>query len=501
MSTELGWQRLSTRSLLPQLRGFVGALIPLAIVLLVERGTPGRDDWIRAGIASGIFVLIGLAELSTVLTTRFRVTETALELRQGLLIRRRTRISRDRVRRFDSSADPIQRLLGIATVRVAAAGGDTIALRGVTAATVAELRDRIRARTPGTDADDDQLLAGYRPGWIRYAPLSAWGVGGLGILAGVVYQAAQFLGLPVEGVWRFAGELLGSTPLWQAVILAGALVLALGTVLTLVAYPLEWRGYQLRDDGDTVSLTRGALTTKQLSLRRDRLIGVELVQTLLTAPARAGHIEAIATGMSGAEGDDDAAGADLKVLTPVIEDATAAVIAARLLGIERIADDRLVPRPTAARARRLLEALRAAVLLGLLGALPLLFWPGAVTTLLAGVVGLVAISFFPLAWWEHRRMGHLLTEGQLISRSGVYAIRTSIIQRDRIIGFASRQSWFQRRKGLLTLTAVIPGGKRTGITLVDLDEDTAAQLVASCRERWAHQATTSSRRRRSVPRC
>ena len=59
---------------------------------------------------------------------------------------------------------------------------------------------------------------------------------------------------------------------------------------------------------------------------------------------------------------------------------------------------------------------------------------------------------------RNRSLGHLLTGEWLVTRFGSLARRRSILGTDAIIGWRIHQTWFQRRQGLLTLTATTAAG-------------------------------------------
>ena len=77
---------------------------------------------------------------------------------------------------------------------------------------------------------------------------------------------------------------------------------------------------------------------------------------------------------------------------------------------------------------------------------------------LGGLV-LVALSV-PLAADRARSLGHALTEGYLVTRSGSLVRRRAALALDGIIGVNLRCTYFQRRAGLATLTATTAAGRQ-----------------------------------------
>jgi putative membrane protein len=121
--------------------------------------------------------------------------------------------------------------------------------------------------------------------------------------------------------------------------------------------------------------------------------------------------------------------------------------------------------------------LRAVVPLGLvpvvLGVLALLgdvpVWPVLVTLPLP-VVGLA------LALDRYARLGHALTPAYVVVRWGSLRGRRDALQRTGIIGWNVRQSFFQRRAGLVSLTATTAAGQQS-YEILDVPEATAVALA------------------------
>jgi putative membrane protein len=105
--------------------------------------------------------------------------------------------------------------------------------------------------------------------------------------------------------------------------------------------------------------------------------------------------------------------------------------------------------------------------LGVVGVLP--NWPGRVALLAVPVAFLLAAD-------RYRNLGHALTDAFLVGRSGSVARDTFALRRDGILGWQLRQSFFQRRAGLLTAVAATAGG-RSAYAVPDVDTATGVQLA------------------------
>ncbi len=81
-----------------------------------------------------------------------------------------------------------------------------------------------------------------------------------------------------------------------------------------------------------------------------------------------------------------------------------------------------------------------------------------------------------LAMDRYQRLGHGLTDGHLVVRSGSLRGRRDMVQRTGIIGWNLQQSWFQRRVGLVTLVATTAAGEQA-YAAIDIPEATAIALA------------------------
>ncbi len=118
-----------------------------------------------------------------------------------------------------------------------------------------------------------------------------------------------------------------------------------------------------------------------------------------------------------------------------------------------------------ARRRRYVRAVGAVLiaLVGLLIAGVLEGWPLSV-----GFAGLVLVPAAALAEDRYRNLGHAVVADHLVTRSGALVRRRVMIESDGIVGWKMRQTFFQRRVGVMTLTAATAAG-RQGYRVVDVD--------------------------------
>jgi putative membrane protein len=213
---------------------------------------------------------------------------------------------------------------------------------------------------------------------------------------------------------------------------------------------------------------RGLLTSRETSIDHNRVRGIRLDEPLGLRLVGARRLKVVTTGLLRERGGSDwlcppaPAAVVTGVAMEVVPDATAILAAPERHG-------------PAARRRRLTRALVPAlvvvallVVLRLLWDLPLV-WVGLAPVLLvaSGWVGLD----------RYAGLGHLVTEGHLVAREGSLDRRRAILDRDGIIGWTVRRSFFQRRSGLATLVATTAAGDQH-YDLVDVPVDRAVAVIA-----------------------
>ncbi|MDV6012131.1 PH domain-containing protein [Haloechinothrix sp. LS1_15] len=498
------FERLDRRLVLVRTLTTIGIVLVAAVPAGLGIHTEGRPVSVTAGmVAAGAVLLVAITSVSEYLrwrATRFRVTDERFEWRFQLIITRRRSLSRDRIRTVDITAGPVHRLFGLATVVIGTGEQSASAEGGLRLDPVSRERaERLRVellRRPesGTEAGQwsgatgagaadaaDTAVAGAAPGgtaiatldwrWAIYAPLSfvtlAVAVAALGIPINLVNWFGSVTGY-TDGIGGELQERLTALAVGaalMAVLLVGLVVVVaalIGAVGATLLFVEMWWGYRLTRESDgTLRVRRGLLTTRSISIEERRLRGTELVEPLGIRLARAGRVDAVATGMQQSQGGQRT---DHRTLLPAAPRRVARAVAATVLDEPDSPYDRaLTGHPRAAFTRRLRWALLPVIgLAGVLLAASLLLdgWPGE---LASGGIWVVLLVVAPLAallaWDAYRNLGHALAGRYLLGRSGTLRRSTVALQRSGIIGWTIRQSIFQRRVGLVTVEATTAAGQ------------------------------------------
>jgi putative membrane protein len=464
-SREADWQRLNVRMLaVTPLRQFAGFLPVIAIVLVIGVRQDLGDRVYGLVAAALAVVLVGVLRW---LTTRYRITSERVELRSGLLFRSARSVPRDRIRSVDLTAGPVHRLFGLSVVQIGTGEGSDgaesreLTLDAVSAADADRMRQRLlqSAYLEGTSVSAPPAateLAALNWSWLRFAPLTASSLVAVGAVAGAIGQLIGDVGTDVVDVGG-VGERLSMAPLWLGVAAFAVLVLVIAVVGSVLLFVEAWWGFRLiREAGGALRIRRGLLTTRSVSLEERRLRGIEVVEPVLLRLGRGARTVAVATGLGEHRGQGRGT-----LLPPAPRDEAHRVSGAVLF--EDPSPTRTVLRrhPLVALRRRLVRA--AVPVLAASGALWLVPAPAWVAWATLGLLPLTVL----LALDAYRNLGHAVTNRYLVARHGAGVRDTVALQRCGVIGWTVSQSLFQRRAGLVTVTATTAAGNG-GYRVIDV---------------------------------
>ncbi|KXO91575.1 Bacterial membrane flanked domain (plasmid) [Tsukamurella tyrosinosolvens] len=475
-----GWNRLSPWGIGTRVIKAVPSLIPALIGVFFLGRAAGPVFFVIAGVA--ISVLVGLLPW---LTTRWRVTEDQLELRHGLVRKVSATARRDRIRSVDVTAGPIERALKLRKVVVGTGvGGKESALElDPIPADVAEQlgRDLLRrtaapsaTETPGEDGTEavptlaapEEELARLRPEWIRFAPFSLTGFAVVAAGAGIGFRVVDEAGLRERGSEIAESWFVKILDLGAAVVIPAAVVLVIvvSILVSVLAYVLAFWGFRLvrRSDG-ALHTSRGLISTVAATIERKRVRGVQLHEPVLMRLPGGAKLRAIATGTD-----------RNPTLLPPAPRAEAVQVADEILGRPGVVETPLTAHgPVALRRRYTRAVLGAFVPVVVLVALGVVA-PGAWKVLpLVGAVLVAALSA-ALARLRYANLGTVITGDAVVLGAGTVARTRTALEFDGVTGFGTRETFFQRRAGVATLTVATAAG---AFGAVDVTPERAADVA------------------------
>lgn len=476
--------------------GTLGVARQLLLPAILGGASAGGDitgtlQWILAILAIPS-VLLAFARW---MAFRFEVTGHDLVIDSGVLSRRRRVIPLARIQNIDLEQGPLQRLAGMAELRMetASGGGETEASLAVLALTEARelqaelLRLRAEARLargaasthagPASPAAEDvppgRELLRLSPADLVLAGATSNEAGliaaGLAALLELADTAVGFEGLDpwIEGVFTRGMGLgvLGGLALAAAV---GLGFVVLGWIVSVFVSVVRYHGFTLSRTGDELKRSYGLFSRHHSTVPLERVQAVRIEETLLRRPLGlvALKIETAGAGPRQQQG----AGGGSEAFVPIARRTDVARLLKEVFEDAELEGAPLHPVSPLARRRSFARL-----------AIPVLLAAAATVTVLGAAWLAVLVLLLP-AWLYARADYRARAWGRprpyALVRGGVFTRVSWVVPERKIQTLHVRDSPFQRRLGLATLFVDTAAGGRVP-RVVDLELETARDLLAA----------------------
>ncbi|PZF84449.1 PH domain-containing protein [Jiangella anatolica] len=492
--SDLPWQRLDTRVVWVDTAKTVLSMVPASVAIAFFGA---EINWNTMGpilFATAFGVLGGLADLLRWVKTRYRITETHVERRTGLLVRQHRSIRRDRIRSVDTSARFRHKLAGLRVVTVgagqhSAAGEAALTLDAVRAETAQRLRQELLYGGPverddpaaaepaagATPAHEEQVFARLDRSWVLYNMFSFWAfLMAAGLLWGT-YWALNMFGIDLRGFVEGLAD-------WDAIGTGWTIAIAVATVgvigvvgLAINFFTENWRFVLARvpgDRGTVLRTTQGLFKTREVNRDDNRLRGAQIDEPLLWRWMGMADTSVISTGLS------------IWSMTPSAQilPRGPVSVARRVVGEVLETDPSPLDRPLRRHPRRALRRRIGWALISTAAVTGLLVWLTTLIDAMHDRLWLAGLGLLPvtlaLAVVAYRSLGHTVADGYLVTRSGAWTRSTVALQGRAVVGVMFRQSLLQRRLGLATVTVTTAAG-HGGYQAIDVASAAAVDLADS----------------------
>ena len=485
-----GWSRLSPRKLLLDPVKAIGqAVVPVVVALVGISQSDSRFGWLVFPV-----LVIGPLVLGALpwLTTHYRLTESQIQVRSGILNKNTSTAPLDRVRSVDLEASLLHRVLGLQKVQVGTGvDDDRITLDALSAVDAQALRTTLLRRreaptvAPATDAvgapDSGAApsvgapvaapveLARIDWSWLRFAPFS---LSRLVLLAGAVGALSQVGDdLPIwdEETARSAWDWVLQLALVTVVLVLAVGGLAVWLVVSVTGYIVQWWRFLLVREHGSLHLTSGLFTTRSITVEEVKVRGVEMTEPLLMRAVGGAELSTLATGVENGV---------TQVLPPCPRD-VAVGVGESVLEHRGPLVEPLVAHGPLARRRSWFRQLRDALVLVVVGAVAAWWFEAARWWTALGAVALL-LAAAAVGEAAYRHLGHALAGDHLVAGSGQLARVRTVLETDGIIGWVVSQTWWQRRIGLADLVATTAAGnERVLVRDVRLEDGVALAHAAT----------------------
>jgi len=438
-----------------------GNFITILIILFV--GTSGDDQSLfnLTWIFGTIIVLLFWGILSWLRFT-YRIEDDQLVIEQGVLMRQKLYISKDRIQVIDITSGILQRMFGLVQVEVKTAGSSSKAaqISAVTKEVAYHLREKLRpdknAVQEGAEGESDAAAAELAEKEERKSKpfktyrlntkdlvVAASTSGSLGVALSIVGTAFSQIDQVVseEQMVRFIESIIPSTPSTSLIVGSVIFILVVSWILSFVGTLIKYAGFKVILKEDDLVVTRGLFEKKQLTIPYNRIQALQVQEELLRQSF--GYV----TMKLDSAGYGEESGKSI-VLFPVLPSEEVASFIENVVPEYNQTVESVRP-PRISLRRYLLRS----VLISLLIILPVwLLIPMGVYAFLLVLPALI------LGYVQYQDAAVGTDNDTLILRYRLLSRNTVIIKRYRIQTVESSSNPFQRRAGLANFSVTVASG-------------------------------------------
>lgn len=446
-------------------------ILPVAIIVITNgfnfsfnlRSPHFFETILLFGVWGGTAVLALIGGVVKWRTFVYWFEDGELHIRYGLFVKKKRYIPFERIQSLNYHEGIFHRLFSLVKVQVETAGSKSGKPEAELTAISKSQADAIefemqRAKMQENIIND--LESVIAPAEKTKAPviyqmsvrdlvILATTSGGIGVvLSGLVAIVSQFSDIiPYQMVFH---ELENFVKIGIFVVaLTVMFVLMLAWLFSVVITIVNYYEYTVRIEEEKLIITKGLLEKKRITLPLNRIQGVRIVEN----PLR--QLTGFATVVVESAGGNGENGADKKIaLFPLIRRKDCFKALAGLFP-EVNWEPHLIRSPN--RARAFFYRIDFVWLLPMIGACTYFFYP----------FGLLSLLFIPISLllgvWQYKTAGYSLDDKRLVMQYRIISRFTFFMEKKRIQSLQSSQTYFQKRKNVMSVKATVMSGM-TGTT-------------------------------------
>ncbi|WP_307258321.1 PH domain-containing protein [Oikeobacillus pervagus] len=455
-------------------------IFPFIILMIVGKGGKGPTDiwdylpYITATAVIGFIFFSGIIRW---LRFTYRVEEEELRIEYGLFVKKKRYIPFERIQSLNFSEGILQRIFGLVKVKVETAGsslGEAEAELTAISKEEAKNLEEIIASSKRKESKEQELNIqeeqAKAPQEVLYkaafSDLLIMGVtsGGAGVvIAAILAFLSQFQELiPYEKIFHELEHVVKNGIVFVIVLVVLALIVAWG--IAVIGMLLKYANFTLKKVDEDLIITRGLIEKRQITVPLKRIQGVTMIENLIRQPFGYATVQIESAG--GSITDTDSASV---IILPLIKKSE----------IKGILKD-IVPEyefnlaysslPKVALTRYIFRQLLLVIVP--IVVISWLLWPYGLWSIL------LLIPMALLGYWRYKDAGWNICGNQLSLKFRLFSKQTMILKKNRIQAMEYSQSWWQRRKNIVSLKATIKSGGlgKTG-RVVDIDKQAALKIA------------------------
>ncbi|WP_155593202.1 PH domain-containing protein [Lysinibacillus cavernae] len=461
-------------------------ILPIAIIIITNgfnfslnfRSDHFFDTILLFGVWGGAALLALIGGIIKWRTFVYWFEDGELRVKYGLFVKKKRYIPFERIQSLNYNEGIFHRIFGLVKVQVETAGSKggkpEVELTAIhkSAADVIELEMR-RAKSEEVQQqahEQSQVIEESVPTPMIYHMsmrdllMLATTSGGIGVvLSGIAAIASQFSDIiPYEEVFH---ELAVFVKIGAFLVaLTVMLILIVAWVVSVVITLINYYDYTVRIEEDKLIITKGLLEKKRITLPLNRIQAIRIVENPLRQLTGFSTVVVESAGGNGEDGNDKKI-----TLFPLIKKQDCMQTLEQLFP-EMNWNPTFIRSPK--RARPFFYRIDFIWLVPIIGACGYFFYPFGLLSLL-----LIPLTIL-LGVWQHKTAGYQIEGKQLAMQYRVFSRITLIMEKKRIQSIGSTQSYFQKRKNVMSMKATVMSGA-TGTTgsVSSLDQQDAEAIL------------------------
>ncbi|MBT2661410.1 PH domain-containing protein [Bacillus sp. ISL-45] len=449
------------------LRQLKEMIIPFLIfVVFGSRGTDWDLFYFFGSI--GVVVLVLVYGVLSWYRFTYRIEQGELRIEYGLIVRKKRYIPFDRIQSLDLSEGILQRLFGLVKVKVETAGSGGMGLQdgeavltAITKQDAQEIHDYlVSIKKSGKILDGEEepessedLLYKISVSELLMLATTSGGVGVvISAVLAFVFQFEEFI--PYEQIFDGVEHFVQNGVVFISVVVFLGFLLA--WIIALFGTMLKYANFTVRKVDNDLVITRGLLEKRQFTIPLNRIQAVRISENLVRQPL--GYASAFVESAGGSALDQESS----KVLIlPIVKKRKIPGLLEPHL-TEYHFRVNISSAPVRAYSRYLLK--------GWLFTLPIII--AAILFLRPwGFSSLILLAVSAVwSYLNYKDAGWSLDNGMLTFRYRNIVKNTVYMRKNKVQSFSMKESFFQRKKKLATVEAIVKSGHGgAGGKVIDLE--------------------------------
>ncbi len=449
-------------------------IVPFVAFFVFGTKASEGDLWFFTGSFAIVLLVLGIGVLNW-LRFSYRLEEGELRMEYGLLVRKKRYIPFDRIQSLDFSEGILHRPFGLVKVKVETAGSSGAAdAEAVLTAITKEEANRIQeiiaqaknklveeaTETEFVDMVEENVIYKISSKELLLLATTSGGVGV--VLSALVAFLSQLDDLiPYESAYREVEKMISNGVVIIAVLVFLGFLLA--WVVALIGTMVKFARFTVKKTEREIIISRGLLEKRQITIPLNRIQAVRISENILRQPFGLCSVSLISAGGSVRNTEGSRV-----LLLPAVKKVQVATILEKHLPI--LATTKPFNKPPK-------RSLPRYLLRGSLMVVPLVIAAIAIFKLW----GLWSIMLFVFSSaWSYvifKDAGWSIEGQQLNIQYRGFIKHTLLMKKKNIQSLSYKDSFFQRRKNLATMTSLIKSGMGAiGGTIVDIEKEDAKEI-------------------------